>query len=609
VRALTGTDPDRWLAERLRGMTLDLGFAHLRYDDGVEAGIVDVPGHERFLHNMLAGAAGMEALLLVVAANDGPRPQTLEHLAILQYLNVRRVLVVLSKTDLLDAEGLAFARELVRDGLAGTIAADAPIWPVSTVTGAGLGDLRDAIHDALVALPARAPEAPAYLPVDRVFAVAGHGTVVTGTLVQGRIAAGDRMQLVPLGGDAREVRIRSIQVFGDARERAEGGTRVALNLPNVETAELTRGAVVAASQLEPRASFDVTFRPLPGAVALLRRRTPVRAHIGAAEVMGTLVFAAAPVDAEAVPATLHVRRATAAFPGAPFVVRRLSPKSLLGGGKVTGLAPDADVVASATPEVAALVAALRGAGLLGATAERLGAAANVRGDVAEETLARLVDDGRAVRLAKPPAFADGAIVDDCVERALALLGENERAAPWAIGTTLLALARALDVAQSELIRVLAVAAGDGRVAQREGYYATPAFVPDLTPEQRTFFERTFASGTHAPLVPVPAIDVARAIRAATITGLAAAYETLFASRALVKVGENVYRDAQMAEIQARLERELRLHKEVTPATFRDLIGTSRKFAVPLLEWFDAAGVTIRSGDVRFLRLRSLSLRP
>ena len=161
VRALTGTDPDRWVEERLRGMTLDLGFAHLRFDDGVEAGIVDVPGHERFLHNMLAGAAGMELLLLVVAANDGPRPQTLEHLAILEYLNVRRTIVVLSKADTVGADELDFAAELVRETTRGTMAQDAPVVPVSSVTGFGLDALRRAIHDALAQLPPRAPDAPA----------------------------------------------------------------------------------------------------------------------------------------------------------------------------------------------------------------------------------------------------------------------------------------------------------------------------------------------------------------------------------------------------------------------------------------------------------------
>src|SRR5579872_4615320 len=203
VRALTGTDPDRWREEQLRGMTLDLGFAHLRYDDGVEAGIVDVPGHERFLHNMLAGAAGMELLLLVIAATEGPKPQTFEHLQILNFLNVQRAIVVVTKADLVDAESLAIAVELARDACRGTVAQDAPVLPVSSVTTIGLEALKSAIHETLMALPPRRSDVPAFMPIDRVFAMTGHGTVVTGTLMQGTIRSGETFALAPSGLTAR----------------------------------------------------------------------------------------------------------------------------------------------------------------------------------------------------------------------------------------------------------------------------------------------------------------------------------------------------------------------------------------------------------------------
>src|SRR5690348_16521731 len=191
VSALTGINPDRWLEEQLRGMTLDLGFAHLQFPDGTEAGIVDVPGHERFLHNMLAGAAGMELLLLVIAATEGVMPQTIEHLQILRYLNVRDVLVVVTKMDLVPPEEGGAVCASIHESLRGTIAQDAPVFAVSTISGYNLDALRAAIHDALAKLPTRDPDAPAYLPIDRVFALPGHGTIVTGTLMQGSIAVGD----------------------------------------------------------------------------------------------------------------------------------------------------------------------------------------------------------------------------------------------------------------------------------------------------------------------------------------------------------------------------------------------------------------------------------
>lgn len=598
VRALTGTDPDRWIEERLRGMTLDLGFAHLRFPDGVEAGVVDVPGHERFLHNMLAGAAGMELLLLVVAANEGPQPQTAEHLAILQYLNVTRTIIVLTKCDLVGPDELAFAAELVRDNVAGTIAADAPLACVSSVTGQGLEPLRSLIHDALAALPPRAPAAPAYLPIDRVFALAGHGTIVTGTLMQGSIGLGDTLALAPAG---RNVRVRGLQVFGEKRDAVGGGSRVALNLPGIERSEIARGAVLASPQIETRANLDVRFRPLPTALSLLRRRTPVRAYIGSAEILGTLVFETVPRAAVDSAATLFLREPTVVVPDGAFVVRRLSPKTLLGGGTLGATAVARGDGATEPSEVTALVAALGAAGLDGGTAATLGAAANVREDVGADVLRRLVEDGRALRLQKPTAYVAAHVADDVLARVLEQLRAGERETPWLAGMTALALARALGLAEPALLRILGWAAFEGRLAARAGYYATVDFVPALSREQTAFFDRAFAKDAAEPL---DFTAFAAAMKAANVRGLAQAYETLLLGGAVVRVGDGVYLGARIAELQGKLEAALRRDKRITMAGFRDLIGTSRKFAVPLLEWFDAAGVTIRSGDYRVLRITS-----
>jgi len=289
------------------------------FDDGVEAGIVDVPGHERFLHNMLAGAAGMEILLLVVAANEGPRPQTLEHLAILTYLNVRKTLLVLTKRDLVDADELGFAEELTREALRGTVAEGAAAYAVSTLTGEGMDELRSAIHDALVALPARKPDAPAFLPIDRVFALAGHGTIVTGTLMQGTLCVGDTLRLQPSG---RDVRVRSLHVFGQKQQEVRGGSRVAANLPQIDTREIERGEVLASPEFSVLRQFEVTFTPLETALPLLRRRNHVRAYLGSAEILGTLSFEETPLEAKPVSGILSLRRAAAMYPGEAFVVRR-----------------------------------------------------------------------------------------------------------------------------------------------------------------------------------------------------------------------------------------------------------------------------------------------
>ncbi len=597
VRALTGTDPDRWLEERLRGMTLDLGFAHLRFEDGVEAGIVDVPGHERFLHNMLAGAAGMELLLLVVAANDGPRPQTLEHLAILEYLNVRRTIVVLSKADTVGADELDFAAELVRDATRGTMAHDAPVVAVSSLTGFGLEALRGAIHDALVDLPPRAQSAPPYLPIDRVFSLPGHGTIVTGTLMQGTIALGDHLLVTPLG---REVRVRNLQVFGEKQQSVTGGSRVAANLAGVDRAEIRRGAVLASPHFAGAASFEVTFRPHAAALGILRRRNPVRVYAGAAEILGTLVFETIPARAEPLAARLHLRTPTIAIPGEAFVVRRLSPKDLLGGGTFGAVADEA-APADADADSIAIGKALHDAGYDGTSPERAGAIANVRVERATELLEQLRAEGLAVRLSRPSAYAAGEHVEALYRRVRERLEASQAEAPWRMGMTALGLSRALAVPEAGLLRVLNVLAEDGRLAHRAGYFATPEFVPSVTDEQREFFEGAFPRDAAQPFSPIAAAELETKLKVSKVPGLAQSLETLYASGALVKVGTDVYRGEQIAAIRVRLEERLRRDGPLAPAEFRDLIGASRKYAVPLLEWFDAAGVTLRSGDARVLR--------
>ena len=600
VRALTGTDPDRWIEEKLRGMTLDLGFAHLHFDDGVEAGIVDVPGHERFLHNMLAGAAGMELLLLVVAANEGVRPQTVEHLAILDFLGVRRTIVVLTKRDLVDEGSLADTAAAVAKATRGTFAEGAPTFGVSTLTGAGLDALRAAIHDALVTLPPRAPDAPVFLPVDRVFALTGHGTVVTGTLMQGTVHAGDTLRLDPPG---REVRVRSLQVFGTSHASVSGGARVAANIPGVDAGELHRGAVLADATIIPSASLRVRFRALAETRPLLRRRTPVRAYLGAAEILGTLVFEAGPPDDVApVDATLHLRRATTVYAGEAFVVRSVSPKLLLGGGTVGAFALESPAESEA-PETAAIARALAAWGAVPRTAAELGADANVREERAAEIADALAAGGAARRLNKPPAYLDGAAADALSQRIAGVFARREGEAPWTLGTTSLALARELAADEPFLIRFLAAEVEDGRIAGRAGYYSTLAHSARLTAEQRDFFERAVAIDPAQPFVPAALDAVVTELRLARITGLPQALDTLLATGALVKVGSDVYRGTQIEEIRRRLETSIRRDGPITMARFRDAVGTTRKYAVPLMEWFDATGVTVRDGDLRSLRQR------
>lgn len=599
VLALTGTNPDRWIEEQERGMTLDLGFARLAFDDGVEAGVIDVPGHARFLHNMLAGAAGMELLLLVIAANEGVMPQTIEHLQILRYLNVRRVIVALTKIDLVETALRGEACHFIQNELRGTIAEDAPVFAVSTMTGENLDALKRALHDELAHMEARDAEAPAYLPVDRVFSLPGRGTIVTGTLMQGRIAAGDTLALQPSG---KSVRARTLHVFGQSRDHALGGTRVAINVPGFETSEIARGDVIVDPQLRARTSFDVSFHALDKAVPLLRRRNAVRAYIGSAELLGTLVLPLVPERGETVRAELFLKAPVLAFPGVRFVVRRVSPKTLLGGGEIVGT-ESASAPADVRDAAAHVVLRVLRERAQPLTIAELAFAANLREDVVARAVASLLESGDAIRLARPEAFLAAEPAQAHLDAIVASLEAAHEREPWAMGLTSLALSRMLQTDERELVRFLSAFADEGRIAHRSGYFATTSHVPKLSAEQRAFFERAVPLDPAQPFVPIDFDGVASQTKAAPVDGLQRAFETLLVRGVFVRVGEALYRGSQIEQIHQKMRGFIESNGRMTMAEFRDLLGTSRKYAVPLLEWFDGRGITVRSGDYRMLRTR------
>ena len=613
VIALTGHNPDRLIEEQQRGMTLDLGFAPLRFPDGIEAGIVDVPGHERFLHNMLAGAAGMELLLLVIAAPEGPKQQTFEHLHILNFLNVSRAIVVLTKIDLLDSNDRSVAREIALDACRGTIAQDAPLIEVSTVTGEGIETLKTAIHDALAALPARRPQAPAYLPVDRVFALPGHGTIVTGTLMQGVVSVGDTLALQPSG---LRVRVKSLQIFGNPVGSASGGSRVAVNLPSVNVSQVARGeALVATREFEPARELLIDFTAIPSALPLLRRRMPVRVHIGSAEIPGQLRFTDGPPrDDTKVTAQVLLWRPAVFHPGLRIIVRRMSPKDLLGGGIVRGAARDGavadqraaieraqsgDEFADAPPDTAAILDAVGAAGLSPLAAIRIAAQANVTLPAAEAALAWLVEHGRVVRVNKPVEFVTRDALDAAFARLEAVMRERHASSPWRLGVSTSEAAKALHIAEPLALRLLSVLQEDGRVAARAGVWHAPEFTPVLTKAQKTFFEKALVVTSDAPYTPHSYDAVAS--DAAQSRDVREALDSLLAVGALVRVGDDLYRKSQIDRAQAAIAASIGERGHATMAQLRDVLGTSRKYALPLMEYFDSLGFTTRDGDLRRLR--------
>src|SRR5258705_3212557 len=339
VKALTGTDTDRLPEEKARGITIDLGFAFLEEPDGLVIEIVDVPGHERFVKNMLAGAGGIDLALLVVAADEGVMPQTREHLAICQLLRIKGGLVVMSKAGVAEPEWIDLVREDVRRALAPTFLAGCPIVAAAVKTGTGMPELRAARADLARAVPAKDPDRTARLPIDRVFTVKGFGTVVTGTLVAGRFAVDEKVEVYPRGLQSK---VRGLQVHGHTVPQSTAGQRTAVNLQGVERAAIERGDVLApAGTLVPTLLLDGTLELLEDAPRPVKTRDRVRFHVGRQEVSARVLRVARP---ELAPggsgqARFRLEPPVVALPGDRFVVRSYSPIVPIGGGSVLDIAP------------------------------------------------------------------------------------------------------------------------------------------------------------------------------------------------------------------------------------------------------------------------------
>ncbi|HEY0781085.1 MAG TPA: selenocysteine-specific translation elongation factor, partial [Thermoanaerobaculia bacterium] len=441
VRALTGIDCDRWAEEKARGITIDLGFAHL-VDSDLQLGFVDVPGHERFLHNALAGLGGIRVLLLVVAADEGVKPQTREHLAIASLLGLPAALVALTKVDLVESDLAELAALEVADLLAPTTFAGAAILPVSSTTGQGVAELAAALKDLARrhATPAD-PAQPARLPIDRAFHLKGLGVVVTGTLAQGVVRAGEALELLPRRGGERTARVRTIQVHGPARDTAEAGERTSLQLSGVALEELRRGQeLVTPGAFAATTSLFGTFTLLPDAPGPLTGFTAVRLHLHAAEAMGRLRPLAADGlrPGESGPVEIRLASPVVAVRGDRFVVRRPSPQATLGGGTVLDPRWHRYRGPSLTPAVAALsgdrAAALafwvQEAGERGLSAEEAARRLGIASREAARELAALAKGAGAsfVEVAEGPGhgrtWIAAAAVRRVAERATKVLAEH-----------------------------------------------------------------------------------------------------------------------------------------------------------------------------------------
>ena len=609
VRALTGVDTDRLAEEKRRGITIDLGFAPLALG-AVRASVVDVPGHEAFIRNMVAGATGVDLALLVVAADEGVMPQTIEHLDILRVLGVRRGVVALTKCDLPSEAGW---RDLVAEDVRSAVAArfDSP-WPlveVSARSGAGLGPLRAALESEAATVPPRETEDRFRMPVDRTFALAGAGTIVTGTVWSGSVAEGDHVLVLPAEVEAR---VRSVEVHGSRAARAEPGRRAALALVGLAREQAERGAVVVSGAgWRPSRAMDVALR-LTDAGAVLRPRTRVRIHHGTAEVLARVVPAEAPDAGGSTIARLRLETPIAAArAGDRFVVRSYSPIRTLGGGVV--LDPWADRLPrergrrkapppaeAAAAERLRLLVGRRGVhGLTVAELEVAGGLGAPRFAVALEALC-------ARDFARHGAFL---VVASAVSEAAARLGESlagyHRDRPLEAGMSAQAWRVSVAGLPSEVVELAeSRLEAEGTIAREGALVRLDAWRPgggESDARLRDALRRSLAEADAQPPgvgeleAAHPGADVRSALRFLAREG------------AVVAVGRDRYYEAQaFARERDRVVSILAAAGEATPAAVREKLGRSRKWLIPLLEHLDKEGVTDRRGDVRTLRRHQVS---
>jgi selenocysteine-specific elongation factor len=616
VLALTGTDPDRLKEEKARGITIDLGFAHWSSGDARIA-FVDVPGHERFVRNMLAGVGGIDAVLLVVAADESVMPQTREHFEICRLLGITRGVVALTKRDLVDEETLQLARLEVDDLLEGTPLSGAPVIPVSARTGAGLDALREALRRlALNAIP-RSSAGAVRLPIDRAFTIRGFGTVVTGTLVSGHLAVDDELALVP---GTRTVKVRGVQVHGSRRDGANAGERVAVNVGGVEVGEVERGqTLIAPGTLEPTRLVDVRIELLATARPLAHG-TRVRFHQGTAELLGrvSLVPNAAGAVEPLAPgshgfARIRLERAALLTRGDRFILRAYSPSVTIAGGVVLDpQAPRGGVrTATATARFEALVpardeagedralavmAAERGpAGLAPRALVSRGGASPAR---AAETARRLIERG-LVEESGGVLFAPGtaARLGAALEQ---LVRQHHAAHPLSEG---IPREEARDrlfrhAAPGLFERVLGDLTARGAVSGRDRL-ASGGHRLTLSPVEtaaRDAIETALEEGGLKP--PEPAAVAAAAGVPAEVADRMLAW--LVRQRTVVKLDAVYFHQSALerlkADVRALKGQPAAVRLDV--ATIKDRYGISRKYAIPLLEYLDRERVTRRMGEAR-----------
>ena len=619
IKALTGQDTDRLKEEKERGISIDLGFAYFTLPDGTRAGIVDVPGHERFIRNMLAGAHGIDLVLFTVAADDGVMPQTEEHLDILHLLGTRRGIFVITKADLADAARLRDVHDEIELLADGTTLAGAPVIEVSSITGLGLDQLRDEIVRQLYGFQARRATGIFRLPLDRAFVIKGHGIVVTGTAMGAEVRVGDKLRVLPSNA---EVRVRSIQVHSDSVESAGLCQRVALNLTGAEKLELARGDVLADERLESATTrFDAWLEIRPAAKRALKNNTRVRLFIGTAETIARAIVldeadALAPKAAGF--AQLVAEGAVVALAGDRFGIRDETNSRTLGGGIV--LNPLGRRIRKPIETYRANLRRLKDS--TGANA--LEALINLQesfalGPTRIATLMNIPDAEAAGALRQAPPFVKLSVGDEeafttrtkweeLKRFALDALATHHKSEPLSAGLEMEALRTRLpyEIGARAFRPIVDRLGHESAIVREESVLRLRSHRVQLGGDAQTLGARIEAVLTSAQFQPPDLKQLAEALKipAGQLPHLRTVLLAMEREGRIDKIATDLYFSRAAADAaKDRLVEYLETHAEITAAVFRDLLGASRKFAIALLDHFDHIGVTTRVGDTRRLRPR------
>ena len=619
VRALTGIDTDRLKEEKKRGITIELGFAFLDLPCGHRLGIIDVPGHERFVKNMVAGATGIDLVAFVIAADEGIMPQTREHFEICRLLGVKRGLVVLTKKDMVDADWLELVREDVRQYLVGSFLEGAPMVAVSAVTREGLDEVK-AVLDQMVRT-SEFPEAhgPFRLPVDRVFSMKGFGMVVTGTSISGRIGVGEEVAVYPAGHVAR---IRGIQVHGQDVELVEAGKRTAINLQGIDAELIGRGDMLATpGTLKPSYMLDAAFLYLSGNPKPLKHRARVRVHIGTAEIMGRVslldVEELAPGSETSV--QLLLEEPLAVWPGDRYVVRSYSPVATIGGGTVwNGSPPRRRRFREENRQVFALyqqgsqeelcLLHLREAGMIGLTFDELSVKTGQFGKRFRKLLDGPISSRRIVMVDSDRQRMIAADTFDALAAKLSgILADFHREQPMKPGLSKEELrSRLHGELDQRLFQVLLAGLGkQGAIVVDESVVRLASHQVSLKEDATQLRQEMEAFFQQAGLAPPTLREVQDRFAKQPAKLTREVLDLLVREQRLVKISEDLYYHADaLAELKERLVAFMRQEGEIDAPRFKNLTGLTRKFSIPLLEYFDRVKLTIRVGDKRLLRERN-----